>query len=72
MRRERRRKQNGRREAAPYRFASHGFISEDTVGLPGDAIKKATAAVGMSPCAGCARRAAVLNRWVTFTGRTRQ
>jgi hypothetical protein len=65
------RTQDDRREAAPYRVRLPGFISEETVGL-GDVIKKATTAVGITPCAGCARRAAVLNRWVTFTGRTRR
>jgi hypothetical protein len=62
--------QESRSEAAPYQVRLPGFISEETVGL-GDVIKKATAAVGITPCAGCARRADLLNRWVTFTGRTR-
>jgi hypothetical protein len=35
------------------------------VGL-GDAVKKITAAVGIRHCGGCSRRAAALNRAVTF------
>ncbi len=38
------------------------------IGL-GDVIKRITSAVGMKPCGGCERRAAVLNRYVVFTGR---
>jgi hypothetical protein len=36
------------------------------VGL-GDLIKRATNAVGIQPCEGCARRAAALNRRVPFS-----
>jgi hypothetical protein len=35
------------------------------VGL-GDVVKKVTAAAGIRTCGGCARRAAALNRAVTF------
>jgi hypothetical protein len=35
------------------------------IGL-GDVVKKATAAVGLRPCGGCSKRAAALNRAVTF------
>ena len=35
------------------------------IGL-GDVVKKATSAVGIRPCGGCRRRAAVLNRRVVF------
>jgi hypothetical protein len=35
------------------------------IGL-GDAVKKVTAAIGIRPCGGCSRRAAALNRAVTF------
>jgi hypothetical protein len=52
----------------PYRVRLPGFIGEEEVGL-GDVIKRATSAVGIPPCGGCARRAAMLNRWVTFGGR---
>ena len=55
---------------APYRVRLPGFIAdtEAQVGL-GDVIKRATAAVGIPPCGGCARRAAALNRRVVITGR---
>lgn len=52
-----------------YRVRLPGFIAEDDeVGL-GDVIKRATSALGLKPCGGCARRAAALNRRVTFTGK---
>ena len=35
------------------------------VGL-GDVVKRATAAVGIRPCGGCSKRAAALNRALTF------
>jgi len=41
-----------------------GFITEE-VGL-GDAIKRATATVGIKPCGPCAKRAARLNRRVVL------
>jgi hypothetical protein len=47
-----------------------GFISDEEAGL-GDVIKRATSYIGIKPCGGCERRAAALNRWVTFTGRTK-
>jgi len=37
------------------------------IGL-GDAVKKLTAAVGIRPCSGCRRRAAVLNQLLVFRG----
>jgi hypothetical protein len=43
-----------------------GFLIEEEIGL-GDAIKRATYAMGIKPCGGCERRAAALNRWVHFT-----
>jgi hypothetical protein len=46
-----------------------GFVRDEDIGL-GDALIKVTRAFGIRPCAGCARRAATLNRWMTFTGRT--
>jgi hypothetical protein len=55
-----------RRPRSPIRLP--GFVSSGEVGL-GDAIKRATSALGIQPCGGCARRAATLNRWVVFTGR---
>ena len=56
------------RERAPHRVRLPGFISDNEVGL-GDVIKRATSAVGIKPCGGCARRAAALNRWMVFSGK---
>jgi hypothetical protein len=47
-----------------------GFISDEEAGL-GDVIKRATSYIGIKPCGGCERRAAALNRWATFTGRSK-
>lgn len=55
-------------EGEPHRLRLPGFIVEEEVGL-GDVIKRATSAVGIKPCGGCQRRAAALNRWLTFSGR---
>lgn len=44
-----------------------GFIADSDIGL-GDALKRITRAVGMTPCGGCNKRAASLNRWVSFRG----
>jgi hypothetical protein len=46
-----------------------GFITDEDLGL-GDVIKRITYAVGLTPCGGCDRRAAVLNRWVAFSRRS--
>jgi hypothetical protein len=46
------------------------FVMDEPVGL-GDLVKRATSAVGISPCGGCAQRAAALNRTIAFTGRRR-
>ena len=35
----------------------------------GDTVKRATSTVGITPCGGCGRRAAALNRWMVFSGR---
>jgi hypothetical protein len=53
-----------------HRVRLPGFLVEDTIGL-GDVITRVTYAVGISPCGGCKRRAAALNRWVAFTRRPR-
>ena len=58
-------RQGGRK---PYRVRLPGFVSEEEVGL-GDTIKRATSTVGITPCGGCNRRAAALNRWIVFSGR---
>lgn len=52
----------------PHRLRLPGFITDEEVGL-GDVIKRATSAVGIRPCGGCAKRAAMLNRWMVFSGR---
>jgi hypothetical protein len=43
-----------------------GFLIEKEIGL-GDVIKRATYSIGIRPCQGCERRAAALNRWMTFS-----
>ena len=50
----------------PHRIRLPGFIKEEEIGL-GDVIKKATYAMGIKPCTGCEKRAAMLNRWMRFT-----
>ena len=54
----------------PYRVRLPGFVADEDVGL-GDAIKRATSTVGITPCGGCGRRTAALNRWMVFSGRHR-
>jgi hypothetical protein len=49
----------------PYRVRLPGFLVEEETGL-GDIIKRITYAGGIAPCAGCERRAARMNRWLTF------
>jgi hypothetical protein len=56
-----------RSERQPYRVRLSGFISDKDIGL-GDVIKRGTYTVGIKPCGGCERRAAMLNRWVTIPG----
>jgi len=53
-------------EKAPHHIRLPGFLIEQEIGL-GDVIKRATASVGIRPCRGCERRAAALNRWMTFS-----
>jgi hypothetical protein len=60
----------GKRERRPYRVRVPGFLDGETKGL-GDVIKQVTHSFGVRPCAGCERRAATLNRWATFAGRSR-
>jgi hypothetical protein len=43
-----------------------GFVKDEEIGL-GDVVTRATYSVGIRPCSGCGRRAAALNRWVSFT-----
>ena len=49
-----------------HRVRLPGFITSEEVGL-GDVIKRTTSYFGIKPCGGCERRAAALNRWMTFT-----
>ncbi len=53
------------RQPLPVRLP--GFIVEEEIGL-GDVIKQVTNSFGIRPCGGCERRAAMLNKWITFTG----
>ena len=52
-------------QAPPYVVRLPGFLLEKEIGL-GDVIKRVTYAIGLPPCSGCERRAAILNRWVHF------
>jgi len=54
----------------PYRVRLPGFVSDEEIGL-GDAIKRATYALGIKPCGGCEQRAATLNRWFVFTSQAK-
>jgi hypothetical protein len=50
-----------------HRVRLPGFlVEEEEIGL-GDVIKKTTYAMGINPCSGCEKRAAALNRWMTFS-----
>jgi hypothetical protein len=55
-------------EGAAHRVRLPGFVTDEDIGL-GDVVKRMTYAVGVSPCGGCERRVAALNRWMTFSGR---
>lgn len=60
-------KENKKHE--PYKVRLPGFLVEKEIGL-GDVIKRATSAVGIKPCGSCEQRAAMLNNWFVFTGKT--
>jgi hypothetical protein len=49
-----------------HRVRLPGFIRDEEIGL-GDAVKRATYAMGVRACEGCERRASALNRWMVFT-----
>jgi hypothetical protein len=53
-------------ERPSHRVRLPGFLIEEEIGL-GDVIKKTTYAMGIQPCSGCEKRAAALNRWMSFT-----
>jgi len=59
-----------RPKRSAHRVRLPGFVSDEAIGL-GDALKRVTYSLGIKPCGGCERRAAALNRWMVFTGRTR-
>jgi hypothetical protein len=63
-------KNTPRRDAhkhTPHRVRLPGFVTDEEIGL-GDAIKKVTYAMGIKqPCGGCEKRAAALNRWMSFS-----
>jgi hypothetical protein len=52
-------------EPPRHRVRLPGFIAEEEIGL-GDLVKRATHFAGVKPCGGCEKRAAALNRWMTF------
>lgn len=49
----------------PQRIHLPGFVTDEEIGL-GDLVKRATSAIGITPCGGCRRRAEALNRWLVF------
>jgi hypothetical protein len=49
-----------------FRVRLPGFVRDEQIGL-GDVVKRMTYAAGIRPCGGCEKRAAALNRRVTFT-----
>jgi len=57
-----------RHQIQPYKIRLPGFVSDDEIGL-GDVIKRVTSTVGIRPCSGCERRAALMNRWLVFSRR---
>jgi hypothetical protein len=59
--------QQNKEKRKPYRIRLPGFLMDDEdLGL-GDAIKRATYAVGVRPCGGCEQRATAMNGWVVFS-----
>ena len=52
--------------APAHRVRLPGFLLEEEIGL-GDVVKRVTYGLGIEPCGGCEKRAAVLNRWIHFT-----
>lgn len=59
---------DGPDERQPFEMRLPGFRANEAIGL-GDTLKRVSAAAGIRPCGGCARRAAALNKRVIFTGR---
>jgi hypothetical protein len=50
----------------PYHVRLPVFIHDRDVGI-GDIITRATSIAGISPCGGCVRRAAALNKWIVLS-----
>ncbi len=50
----------------PYRVRVPEFVARVQLGL-GDILKRTCHALGITPCSGCERRAAALNRWLVFS-----
>jgi len=65
-RRERAKENSNEAEPPAHRVRLPGFLIDEEIGL-GDAIKRATYAMGIKPCGGCEKRAAALNRWMHFS-----
>jgi hypothetical protein len=63
-------KRKKRPEGQAHRVRLPGFLIDGEIGL-GDAIKRATYAMGINPCGGCEKRAAALNQWMVFGRGTR-
>jgi hypothetical protein len=61
-----------RTDASPsqYRVRLPGFVNDEEIGL-GDVVSRVTSTFRIRPCGSCRRRAATLNRWMTFNGRPR-
>jgi hypothetical protein len=57
--------QRSKEQDPAHRIRLPGFLIEEEIGL-GDLIKKTTYATGIKPCGGCEKRAAALNRWMSF------
>lgn len=55
-------------EQPAHRVRLPDFITDDEIRL-GDAIQRTTSYFGIPTCGGCQRRAAALNRWLSFTPR---
>ena len=60
--------ESGDSSAARYHVRLPGFTTEQELGL-GDVVKKVTSAFGIQPCDGWQRRAAAMNRWMSFSGK---
>ncbi len=58
---------SGPEASTPHRMRLPGFLLKNEIGL-GDLIKRFTSAFGIRPCAGCERRADILNRWMVLSG----